>query len=231
MTGGYSFLLGLDLGQQQDYSALTVIELPIWRPLVERWMSPAELDAGSVADYLALQGDPPQLTPLNVRTLHRYPLGTSYPAIVRHVGDLMRSSTIHEKGVALIVDATGVGRPVCDLFREAELRPIAVTITGGSSAHRDRVSGEWSVPKRDLVSALQVALQTQQLRISPRLEHATTFLNEAKNFSVTINLSSGHDSYGAWRESVHDDLILATSLPVWYFARRLRPQQSRRDAA
>jgi len=231
MSGGYSFLLGLDLGQAADYSALTVVELPIWRPAAATWVSPSELDARRVGEYIHTQGELPLETPLNVRQLHRYPIHMPYPEIVRHVAGVMQSSAIRDKGVALLVDATGVGRPVCDLFREAGLRPIAITITGGNQAHRDRITGEWTVPKRDLVSALQVALQSGQLRISPKLEHAKTFLEEAKNFRVSISLSTGHDSYGAWRESIHDDLILATSLPVWFYARRIRGRQPRRTAA
>jgi len=231
MSAGFSFLLGLDLGQAADYSALTVVELPIWRPAAAKWVSPSELDARRVGEYIHSQGELPQETPLNVRTLHRYRLGTPYTDVVRHVAGVMQSGTIRDKGVALIIDATGVGRPVCDLFREAGLRPTAVTITGGNQAHRDRITGEWTVPKRDLVSALTVALQSKQLRISPKLEHAKTFLEEAQNFKVSISLSTGHDSYGAWRESIHDDLILATSLPVWFYTHRIRGRQPRRTAA
>ena len=28
-----------------------------------------------------------------------------------------------------------------------------------------------------------------------------------------------HDSYGAWREGDHDDLVLAVSMPVWWLNR------------
>jgi hypothetical protein len=31
-----------------------------------------------------------------------------------------------------------------------------------------------------------------------------------------VNVSTGHDSYEAWRESIHDDLVLAVSLACWY---------------
>ena len=38
----------------------------------------------------------------------------------------------------LVVDQTGVGRPVVDLFREVGLKPIAVTLTAGDAEKRDR---------------------------------------------------------------------------------------------
>jgi hypothetical protein len=34
------------------------------------------------------------------------------------------------------------------------------------------------------------------------------------NYKVTIS-DTGHDSYGAWRESIHDDLVFAVGLAVW----------------
>jgi hypothetical protein len=36
------------------------------------------------------------------------------------------------------------------------------------------------------------------------------------NFKVKVNLATGHDSYEAWRESVHDDLVLAVALACWH---------------
>jgi hypothetical protein len=38
---------------------------------------------------------------------------------------------------------------------------------------------------------------------------------ELLNFRVKINLASGHDSYEAWREGDHDDLVLAAAMAVW----------------
>jgi len=35
------------------------------------------------------------------------------------------------------------------------------------------------------------------------------------NFKIKIDHATSHDSYLAWRENVHDDLVLATSLALW----------------
>ena len=51
----------------------------------------------------------------------------------------------------LVMDATGVGAPVVDLLRQAELRPVAVIITGGDKVTSGK--GSLYVPKRDLVDA------------------------------------------------------------------------------
>jgi hypothetical protein len=74
-----------------------------------------------------------------LRYLERLPLGTSYPDVVAHLGEV-----IAELGPStLVVDATGVGGPVVDLFQEARMgeRLVAVTIIGSEAvAH-----GDWRV--------------------------------------------------------------------------------------
>jgi hypothetical protein len=45
----------------------------------------------------------------------------------------------------------------------------------------------------------------------------------AEKVVFKVNLATGHDSYEAWREEAHDDLVLAVSLACWYaFTRRKR---------
>src|ERR1019366_5948673 len=77
---------------------------------------------------------------------------------------------------------------------------------------------ERRVPKRDVASTIAVLLQTGRLRISRRLNESDTLLRELLNFRVKISLS-GHDSYEAWREQEHDDLVLAVGLAAWLFER------------
>jgi hypothetical protein len=43
---------------------------------------------------------------------------------------------------------------------------------------------------------------------------------ELQHFKVKINTQTGHDSYEAWRESDHDDLVLAIALSLWFAERR-----------
>jgi hypothetical protein len=89
----------------------------------------------------------------------------------------------------------------------------AIQITGGDQVTRD---GQLTrVPKRDLVSAAQVALQTERLKIAAELPEAGTLTRELQNFQVKISLETAHDSYGAWREGAHDDLVLAVALALW----------------
>ena len=185
-----SFHVGLDLGQASDYTAIAIVE-----------------KAGEHGDTGAA---------LNVRHLQRYPLGTTYPAIVEAVAGIV--AVLPDRAV-LAVDATGVGRPVVDLLRAAGLRPIAVTVTGGDTATNEGMN--WRIPKRELVTGVQLALQQGRLRIARALPEAETLIRELNNYKVTIS-ETGHDSYGAWRESDHDDLVFAVGLAVWSANRERR---------
>ncbi|HEY7343297.1 MAG TPA: hypothetical protein VH591_20670, partial [Ktedonobacterales bacterium] len=146
------------------------------------------------------------------------------PDIVRHVMKLL-ASLPGLRDAPLVIDRTGVGRAVYDLFREADHRGgvRGVTITAG-----DTVQAEYSsyrVPKRDLVAVLQALLQSQRLKIAQNLPLGSVFAAEALNFKAKISLS-GHDSYEAgpaaeWRDGAHDDLVLAVSLACWYAERAM----------
>ena len=116
----------------------------------------------------------------------------------------------------MAVDATGVGRPVIDMIRDAHLGGsiYAITLTGGDTVVTNGM--ERHVPKRDVASTIAVLLQTGRLRISRHLKESDTLLRELLNFRVKISLS-GHDSYEAWREKEHDDLVLAVGLAAWLF--------------
>jgi hypothetical protein len=90
---------------------------------------------------------------------------------------------------------------------------LGITITGGDIAHGE--GRQWRVPKRDLVGILQVALQASRLKVAQGLPEASILVNELLNFRVKINLKTAHDSYEAWREGVHDDLVLSVALACW----------------
>ena len=112
-----------------------------------------------------------------------------------------------------MIDATGVGPAVTDIFSKRGRSFTALKIHGGDAEIHDK--NIHRVPKGNLVFALQAALQTGALKIASSLELAEVLRQELLNFRVKINLASGHDSYEAWREGDHDDLVLAAALAVW----------------
>ena len=200
-----SFTVGLDLGQGQDYSALVVVE----RVLV--------LPAGvTVGDFYRKPHAHPTLSEqLHVRHLRRWELGTPYPSIVADVVKLMHAPSMDDG--MLLIDGTGVGRAVRDMFREAwsadrfgVTYPIAVTVTGGHARNG------WHVPKSDLMAAIQVPLQQGRLKVAPRLALGDVLERELVGFRQKISVT-GRDTYDIPRRDGegHGDLASALSLALF----------------
>jgi hypothetical protein len=158
----------------------------------------------------------PDGVPLFMRHLERFALNTPYHQIVERVRDMLATPPLFDRRVALMVDATGVGAGVVDQFVQAGLSPISVWITGGDKVNRSPADGSYRVPKRDLVAAVQVLMQSERLKIARALVEAGTLRQELQNFRVKIDPKTAHDSYSHWREAEHDDLVLATALACWF---------------
>jgi hypothetical protein len=73
------------------------------------------------------------------------------------------------------------------------------------------------------VAAVQVLLQAGRLKIAPALPLASVLTREMEQFRSTINLATGHESFEAWRERDHDDLVLAVGLAGWYAEHAPKP--------
>lgn len=216
------FVVGVDLGQAHDYTAIAVTQL-------------GQCDTGRettrVTNYLDVNAHAQPLleNTYDVRHLERMPLGTPYPQQVERVRRIVtelrdRPDVIFQEGIVrLVVDQTGVGRPVVDMLRQAGLRDlIAVSIHGGDAT--TRAGREHRVPKRELVSVMQVLLQTDRLRVAASLPEAQTLTREMLAFKVTFN-ATGHDTYGNdWRENPHDDMVLAVALSTWAGERTWAPR-------
>ena len=150
---------------------------------------------------------------LRLRYLERMPLWTSFPDVVERAAAVTRSAVV-DGGCELVVDATGVGAPVVDMLRRARLMShmSAVKITGGwreSQSH-----GYYHVPKRDLITGLQLALQGGVLQIAAGLPHRETLMEEMAAMQVRVT-AAGNEQFGAWREKENDDMVLAVSMSCW----------------
>ena len=110
------------------------------------------------------------------------------------------------------MDKTGIGVAVTDLLKERRLNYIAVTITGLGQKVNRTSSREYSVPKQDLVSALEVPFHKGTLKVASGLEGWPKLREELLNFRRKQNARTAHISYEHWRESDHDDLVLAAAL-------------------
>lgn len=199
-------ILGLDLGKTGDPTALCAVD-------------PVQVQIGTDLDR-----QPVFQLQKHVRHLQRFPLGTRYMDIVDRVVTLTRSTQL-ASGYQLVVDATGVGVPVVEQLRAAQLFVTPVTITSGLDETFVEDTGFWRVSKHNLVSAVVVELENHTLRFAPELVERDAVVKELMNFRMKIT-SHANDTYEAWRDKEHDDLVLALCLACWG-AQRYRPQPER----
>src|SRR3954454_24892835 len=139
----------------------------------------------------------------------------SYPAQVQHVANVLARPPL--TAATLIVDDTGVGRPVSELMLQAGLRPKRLTITAGleTSEHN---GNSWHVPKSLLISGLDARLHTGELKIAAALSDAGALQEELKDFQRKVS-DAGRSSWSA-RTGAHDDLLLAVAIALWWATNR-----------
>jgi hypothetical protein len=166
--------------------------------------------------------------------LRRIPTGLSYVEIIERITqvldnlvDLLQShyskvyaipkllpktETVARNHLWVMVDATGVGQPVVDLLREArpKLRITAVTFTGGNEMDVSLGSKRGSLPKSYMVSRLQALFAVGRVEL-PDTPETEALISELQDYEVRVS-DSGRESYGAFKEGAHDDLVTALGL-------------------
>lgn len=204
------YFIGVDLGQSADYTALSI---------VERHEEAGEFDWGKYAHR--------KVVTLRLRHLERVKLGTSYPEVVERLVEVAQSEKLQGR-CTMVVDGTGVGRPVVDLLRTK--RPgctvIPVLILGVELESQDQ--GYYRVPKRDLITGLELLLEQEYMVIADELKEGPALVEELMEMRVR-STDTGRDQYGVTRAGKHDDLVLATSLACWA-VRKVTPSVNGGDA-
>jgi len=238
-------LIGVDLGQMRDPSAVVVAE-------------GVRRDSGKteIVKRFPRDGDTPpsawerriREAAYLVRHVERLPLRTPYRQVGRRIADIVerledltvlevdRSEVeFQEPGwesrtpgrrplkVYVLADATGVGRPVVEEVR-LELGTVvpvsAVTITVGEKITGELGSLEVKVPKMILVSRLAALFQRGRIEL-PVTEESRALAEELKAFQVRAT------TRGIQAEAMsgfHDDLVIALGLATLFdpFLRRIR---------
>lgn len=191
-------VIGIDIGQKHDPTAICVAEIDSRRPA----------DADSVESRRRVH--------YTVRYLDRLPLGTPYPTVVERLDRICRN--VHDQTGQvpdIFVDATGVGTPVVDLLRESpQIAPSvwAVVFTSGDRRKEDPTNRKVSLGKAYLVSRLQALFQCQRLHL-PGGAESRALARELLNYEIRVG-ENATARYGAFRTGTHDDLVTAVGLAV-----------------
>lgn len=192
--------VGVDLGTINDSTSITIME-SIEEPIEEIG-----------ADLIQKLSRPRY----QIRGLKRLPLGLTYPQIVTQVGRALMQDEV--RGATLVLDRTGCGVPTYDLFVAAGFDPIGITITSSIEEGKlDHDGHNYHVGKLALVSRLQTELQVGNLKMPRDLPETKVFLDELRNFAVTIS-DAGYASFNASKG--HDDTVISAALALWILAPR-----------
>lgn len=180
------YAIGIDLGKEVDHSAMA---------LVERVTQEGEDE-------------------FHVVGLKRWELRTEYRQIVKDTQAVLgREPAL--KDAPMVIDETGVGKPVVKLFMEAFQRgelgrnaPRGIIIHGGidKAPHR--------VPKLELVSTMLVLMQGGRLKFAGDLPLGDVVVKELRAFTAKIS-PTGQTQYESARERDHDDLVLSVAMACW----------------
>ena len=195
----HQFFISADLGQANDFTAISILER------IVKGNGILGLDAMGERSY-------------HLRHLERPPRGTEYTVVVNRLAELYHSPPLADTTKSVVIDYTGLGRPLYDLMKASGFYHSlnAISITGGDNVTQDR--GVYHTPKRDLVSNLQVMLQNGSLKIAQGIKEKDALIEELSSFQTKIT-ASGHDTYGG-RSGVHDDIVLSVAMAAWLAARR-----------
>src|SRR6266404_1192667 len=197
------WIMGVDLGQSTDPTAICVLQHRVIPTSPEKW----------IPDHKTCISRQERTERFDVRHLERLPLGMSYPEQVQRVAMVLARPPLNTTGCKLVIDETGVGRAVGDIFDAAGLYPKRITITAGQEATQQSGS-RWHVAKGILISGVDARLHTGELRIAETLSDAGALQEELKDFQRKVN-EAGRATYNA-RVGAHDDLVLAVAISLWF---------------
>jgi hypothetical protein len=190
-----AYYVALDLGYSRDHAALVIVE---YRPV------PTGTRDAATYQFLYRR---------ELRLVHveRFRLRTGFPQLLARLDHLCNHPHLAHN-TQLLVDVTS--QPMlAQMIREARLpvNLIPVTITAGDQV---AVSGSnRSVPKKILVSCLELVFEKALLRAAAGMAQADLIRDELRQFERTSS-RGGKLKYGAG--AGHDDLVMALAMAVWW---------------
>ena len=149
----------------------------------------------------------------------------SYDRLARFTQELMQSASLGERST-LLIDGTGIGEAVYDIYTSKGLEPVKIIFTSGETASMERNRAEQSkrfndisgykVPKVDMVSAAQVIFQQGRIRFAPDLPFRDECLEQLQSFVGKVNERTENVKYENLTDEIHDDFVVNILMASWY---------------
>lgn len=149
--------------------------------------------------------------------LKRFPAGMPFTEIAEQVDKIRHH--IKLKDSCLVMDITGVGDPIAQLFRKFD--PICLTFTGGYGIQQLGGSS-FRIPLQDILASLRIAFETRRIKFAPGMELYDDMLLELESIEEGRTPSAGKGEQVLWRERPHDDLTFSIASVLWFTARDYR---------
>lgn len=179
-----SFVIGVDLGQTRDFTTIAIVE--------RRVTADGRIDP--------VTWEPILDTRIFVRHIERIPLNTSYVDVAGRIRDYANKPELVNR-TTLILDATGVGKPIYDFLCARPLPAVLVPATITAGTRITSIGRQQNIPRADLLNGLEGMLRRAELGITPHAPGSAALREELATFSL--------------RKESRDDLIFALALAAW----------------
>ncbi len=225
--------IGIDIGQIHDPTAICVCEvLQADTGRVRYFPNPEMGHHNEKGEWITPKvSEPVMRSEYIVRFIKRLPLNTSYPDVAIYIANMLDNGLFKNRNVKILLDVTGVGRPVYDNLKSEimlrlnnarieqsfqtgltwkigkytlQLKPIS--FTHGETYNRSK----GTLGKAFLVSRMQSILQERRFH-APDTQEVKAMIDELLVYEIKVS-DNGKDTYGAFKTGAHDDLATAAAL-------------------
>ena len=149
----------------------------------------------------------------------------SYMDLGEFTKEMMQSLAFGDN-CSLIIDGTGIGEAVYDIYTSLGLDPVKIIFTSGETAAVERnrtqfsqkfgaVSG-YKVPKVDMISAAQVIFQQGRIRFAENIDFRDECFQQLQSFVGKVNEKTHNVKYENLTEDIHDDFVTMIIQACWY---------------
>lgn len=188
-----------------------------------------------------VEGQPDQMTrlvaKLSILYIDRW-FALPYRAMVEKAARMLNHAEL-ANNTDLLIDATGVGDPVVEMFHELGISALPIIVTGGKDVREvyngfgsiiapagDRLRGlrairEFHVPKADLAAAGEIMLQNRRVSIAKGLKYVEEFQKQLIHMNPRAT-PAGNVKYESDDNKVKDDMAFCFIGTCWWALRRLK---------
>ena len=193
-------LIGCDLGQLQDFSAISVI-----RPIRN---TRAVTTKG---DNINRPYDAYDVF-MTYQLFHLERFQSSYVEALDRIEAICQHPDICFDEKEVVMDATGLGQPVTEMAANRGLEVTPIIITGGEVPRFS--DGRYFVPRTELISCLIAIFQSERIKIALELDLRQTLVDELSSLTVKKR-PSGTEVFETAKSTQHDDMCISLAMPLW----------------